>query len=110
MRDFCLYCFVFFFSKNRGWLLLSAIRGYLLLVAERARGFINKRDLCRGELSIFDHLFSRPHWSRWHPLAGGPCGDFHRLFWKPPVPEEAFLSSSVRRHDRYYLSSSNTKY
>lgn len=37
---------------------------------------------------------------RWHPLRGGPCDDFHRLFWNPPLPEEVFVSSSSRPQDR----------
>ncbi|CAM9263924.1 unnamed protein product, partial [Ectocarpus fasciculatus] len=37
---------------------------------------------------------------RWHPSRGGPCHDFHRLFWKPPIPEEAFVASSARLQDR----------
>lgn len=41
---------------------------------------------------------------RWHPLKGGPCDDFHRLFWKPPIPEEAFVPSSPRPQDRQELA------
>ncbi|CAM9609383.1 unnamed protein product, partial [Scytosiphon promiscuus] len=37
---------------------------------------------------------------RWHPLRGGPCDDFHRLFWKPPIPEEVFVPTSTRPEDK----------
>ncbi len=31
---------------------------------------------------------------RWHPAAGGPSGDFHHLFWKPPLPREYYDSGN----------------
>lgn len=62
---------------------------------------VNPPDIQKGVPYIQNISFSLSHLSRWHPMAVGPCGDFHRLFWKPPVPEEAFLSSSLRRQDRY---------
>ncbi len=42
------------------------------------------------------HAFSSIEASggRWHPAAGGPSGDFHHLFWKPPSPREYYDSSN----------------
>lgn len=38
---------------------------------------------------------------RWHPLRDGLCGDFHRLFWNPPKPEEVFNPTSGKPRDRF---------
>ncbi len=46
-------------------------------------------------LSHADHTFTsiKASGGRWHPAAGGPSGDFHRLFWKPPFPSDHYNSS-----------------
>ncbi len=58
----------------------------------------NERFIAKSIEQLMSHAFHafnsiQASGGRWHPAAGGPSGDFHHLFWKPPLPREHYDST-----------------